>query len=170
MDGLDQSTSGGAFVWLKKARAECSLWLSSAEKDTFEGWHGGYLRLDDPVKHRRLIEFDKRSRRVVIEDTLEMDEDHEVELLFHCSERCKVEPQEEGLRIVREGVTIVLRPPQAAGCVVQVYSGCVAPVLGWVSRALDARAAAPSIVWQARLTGRSVLRTEILIPELEAPG
>lgn len=166
VDGLDQSQSGGAFLWLKKASAGCSLWLSSAEKDTFEGWHGGYLQLADPVKHRRLIELDKRSRCVAVEDTLEMEEEHEVELFFHCSERCSVEPHDGGFRIARDGVAIVLRPPQAAGCVVQVYRGCVAPVLGWVSRAFDVREAASSIVWQARLTGRSVLRTEILIPGL----
>ncbi|TAK84954.1 MAG: alginate lyase family protein [Betaproteobacteria bacterium] len=164
VDGLDQSVSGGAFLWLKKARAESSLWLSSAEKDTFEGWHDGYLRLEDPVKHRRLIELDKRARRLVIEDTLEMDEDHEVELLFHCSERCSVENQNGCLRIVREGRAIVLRLPQASGCVVQLYRGCVAPILGWVSRAFDAREAATTIVWQARLAGRTALRTEILIP------
>ena len=29
------------------SRAGCSLWLSSAEKDTFEGWHTGYLRLEE---------------------------------------------------------------------------------------------------------------------------
>ena len=164
VDGLDQSVSGGGFLWLKKARAECSLWLSSAEKDTFEGWHAGYLRLDDPVKHRRLIELDKRSRRVLVEDTLEMNEDHEVELSFHCSERCSVKQAPEGYVIGRDGLEILLRTPQAEGCVTQVYRGCVAPILGWVSRAYDSREPAPTIVWQARLTGRSVLRTEISIP------
>ncbi len=61
IDGEDQSVQGGSFMWLKKANAGCSLWLSSAEKDCFEGWHDGYRRLDDPVKHRRLIELDKRA-------------------------------------------------------------------------------------------------------------
>ncbi|MBV8031884.1 MAG: alginate lyase family protein, partial [Betaproteobacteria bacterium] len=94
IDGVDQSEPGGAFMWLRKARAGCSLWLSSAQKDSFEGWHDGYMRLPDPVKHRRLIELDKRERRIVVEDTLEMAEEHEVELLFHCSERCAVERAE----------------------------------------------------------------------------
>ncbi|MCD6041071.1 MAG: Heparinase family protein, partial [Burkholderiales bacterium] len=39
IDGLDQSEPGGRFLWLEKARAGCSLWLSSPEKDSFEGWH-----------------------------------------------------------------------------------------------------------------------------------
>jgi hypothetical protein len=36
---------------------------------------------------------------------------------------------------------------------------------GWVSRSFDRREAAATIVWQARLTGSSVLRTQIVIPQ-----
>jgi hypothetical protein len=64
-----------------------------------------------------------------------MAEDHAVELFFHCHENARVEPTQHGYR--------------------------VPPMCGWVSRAFDTRAPAPSIVWSARLTGRSVLRTEI---------
>ncbi len=163
IDGLDQSVQGGNFMWLKKARAGCSLWLSSAEKDSFEGWHDGYTRLEDPVTHRRLIELHKAARRVVIEDTLEMSEDHEVELFFHCDERCGLEPMDDGFLLVREGKSLRLILPQADQARTLAYRGSLAPLVGWVSRAFDSRLPAPTIVWQARLTGRTVLRTEILI-------
>ena len=55
VDGKDQSQSGGNFMWMKKARAGCSLWSSTAESDVFAGWHDGYTRLADPVTHRRRI-------------------------------------------------------------------------------------------------------------------
>ena len=164
IDGLDQSESGGSFLWLHKARSACSLWLSSHDKDSFEGWHDGYMRLEDPVKHRRLIELDKRLRRVVIEDRLEMGEEHDVELLFHCSERCAVEVN-DGACLVRHGdvaITMVLPAGQPGS--VQVYNGSVAPLFGWVSRAYDSRRPAPTVVWRARLSGSAVLRTEILVP------
>ena len=103
LDALDQSVPGGNFMWLSKARAGCSLWLSSPEKDSFEGWHDGYMRLDDPVKHRRLIELDKRARRVLVEDTLEMGEEHDVELFFHCHEDCAVDAIAGGYLIVARG-------------------------------------------------------------------
>jgi hypothetical protein len=164
IDGLDQSVQGGSFMWLKKANAGCSLWLSSAEKDSFEGWHDGYMRLDDPVKHRRLIELDKAARRVLIEDTLEMAEDHEVELFFHSSEHCSVEAVEGGFLLTEEDLAIRLVLPQADGARTQVYRGSLAPLSGWVSRAFDSRAPTSTIAWFARLTGRAVLRTEIHIP------
>ena len=159
IDGLDQSEPRCRFAWQKKARAGCSLWLSSPEKDSFEGWHDGYMRLDDPVKHRRLIELDKAARRVVVEDTLEMEEEHEVELFFHCSELCRVVAAAEGFVISQEGVAVQLKLP--AGGEAQVHEGNLSPMLGWRSRAFDTRVAAPVIVWRSRLAGPALLRTEL---------
>ena len=163
IDGLDQSVQAGNFVWLHKARAGCSLWLSSAHKDSFEGWHDGYMRLPDPVKHRRLIELDKRARRVLVEDTLEMEDEHDVELLFHCSERCAVDAVPGGYVLSRKSASVKILMPEAAKSASQVYCGSMAPIFGWVSRGFDARQPAAAIVWRARLTGRAVLRTEMLV-------
>ncbi|HWI97840.1 MAG TPA: alginate lyase family protein [Burkholderiales bacterium] len=163
IDGEDQSVQGGSFMWLAKANAGCSLWLSSADKDCFEGWHDGYRRLDDQVKHRRLIELDKRARRIVVEDTLEMAEDHEVELFFHCHEESEVRAAGEGFVVRRGNAVVRLSLPKAAASAVQIYRGSLAPMAGWVSRAFDCRRPAPTIAWRARLTGTSVLRTEILV-------
>jgi heparinase II/III-like protein len=41
IDGIDQSEPGGNFMWLRKARATCSRWMTSADEDFFEGWHDG---------------------------------------------------------------------------------------------------------------------------------
>jgi hypothetical protein len=164
IDHCDQSVSGGNFMWVRKAKAGCSLWLSSATKDSFEGWHDGYLRLPDPVRHRRLIELDKPARRVLVEDTLEMAQAHEVELFFHCHEDARVIDQADGGFLVSRGErTIRLVLPQHEGARVEVYRGSLAPLLGWVSRAFDSRTPSSTIAWHARLAGRTVLRSEILI-------
>ena len=162
IDGLDQSVQGGNFLWLAKANAGCSLWLSSAEKDCFEGWHDGYRRLGDPVTHRRRIELDKAARRVLIEDTLEMAEDHEVELFFHCHEESRLVQTRHGY-LIRRNAALRMTLPQAEGARVQVREGSLAPISGWVSRTFDSRAPAPTIAWSARLSGRTVLRTEIIV-------
>ena len=157
IDGLDQSEPGGNFMWLRKARAGCSLWLSSAQKDSFEGWHDGYMRLPDPVKHRRLIELDKASRRVLVEDTLEMEDAHDVELFFHFSERCDVRG-EGGAWVASHGnasLRIALPPEGDAS----LQAGSVSPISGWISRGFDKRVPAPTLAWRARITGHAVLRT-----------
>jgi hypothetical protein len=161
IDGRDQSEQGGNFLWLEKARAGCGLWLSSGEKDSFEGWHDGYLRLDDPVKHRRLLELDKGARRLLIEDSLEMGEEHEVELFFHCSEHCRVDAVAEGFLIERDG--FVLRLILPANGTSEICKGSLSPVSGWVSRGFDRRQPTSTIAWRAKLSAPALLRTTIQI-------
>jgi hypothetical protein len=163
IDGLDQSVPGGNFMWLRKARAGCSLWLSSTDQDSFEGWHDGYMRLEDPVKHRRLIQLHKKARCVILEDTLEMEDEHDVELFFHCAEHCRLEAVEGGYLVSQGERSLRIRLPEAERCTIGVQRGSLAPILGWVSRAFDQREPCSTIVWRARLTGPVRLRTEIAL-------
>jgi hypothetical protein len=164
VDGVDQSQPAGNFLWLRKARAFRSLWQANADREVFEGWHDGYASRPDPVIHRRRITLDRLARRVVIEDRFEMAGEHLVELFFHCDERCRVECTEPGYLIARDGKALALRIPQAAGADCKIYSGSEAPIAGWVSRRFDEKYPAPTIAWQARLAGTTVLRTEIDCP------
>ncbi len=163
VDGVDQSQSGGKFMWLRKAGAGCSLWRPSAERDIFEGWHDGYMRLANPVMHRRRITFDKLARRIVIEDTLQMATMHEIELFFHCSEQCHVNPVPGGYRISHAATTLLLKLPDVEGAASKdVHYGSIAPILGWASRRFDDKQPAPTIAWKARLARETVLRSEII--------
>ncbi len=161
VDGADQSEQGGNFMWTRHARAACSLWLSSTEKDSFEGWHDGYRRLEDPVTHRRLIQLDKEARHLVVEDALEMAAVHDIEIFFHCAEACVVQETREGYVLARDGISVRLRlPPNGA---TELLRASMAPMAGWVSRAFDQRVPTHTIVWRARLGAPALLRTAIQI-------
>jgi hypothetical protein len=161
VDGKDQSQSGGNFMWLRKARAGCSHWSSTPERDLLEGWQDGYMRLADPVLHRRRISLDKKARCVTIEDILEMDGEHEIELAYHCSEQCRAEAISGGYRLCREGRALRLTLPRARGATARVHHGSLAPIAGWVSRTFDDKQPAATVRWSARLRGECVLRTQI---------
>jgi hypothetical protein len=162
VDGRDQSQSGGNFMWLEKARAGCSLWSSTAESDVFEGWQDGYTRLADPVMHKRRIALDKAARRVVIEDTLKMTGEHDVELFFHCGEKCRIDPLPDGYALRQEARVLTIRLPHLKDGSSCVYHGSSAPISGWVSRRFDDKQPSPTIAWRARLKGEVVLRSEII--------
>ena len=119
------------------------------------------MRLARPVMHQRRIAMDKAARRVVIEDSLKMAGEHDIELFFHCSERCEVNPAPEGFTLRQGGRTLSLKLPLAEGASAQVYRGSTAPILGWISRGFDQKVPAPTIAWRARLDCNVVLRTEI---------
>jgi hypothetical protein len=162
VDGRDQSQSGGNFMWLRKARAGCSLWSSTAERDLFEGWQDGYTRLADPVMHQRRIALDKTARQVAIEDTLKMAGEHDIELFFHCGEYCRIDPLTDGYAVRQEARTLIIRLPHLKGSRSCVYHGSSTPISGWVSRRFDDKQPSPTIAWRARLKGEVVLRSEII--------
>src|SRR5437016_1025254 len=130
IDGVDQSLPGGDFMWVKQARARCDTWESSDAADVFEAWHDGYLRLSDPVLHRRRITLDKRARRVVIEDRLQMSGAHDVELFLHCDERCTVEAVPAGFAIRRGQWTLVVELPRHRDADARLHRGSLQPLCG----------------------------------------
>jgi hypothetical protein len=146
-------------MWLRKARAGCATWSTNAERDLFEGWQDGYASLADPVMHHRGIELDKRARRILIEDTLEMQGAHDVEIFFHCHEACTVREHGNNITLTRDGKVVTLGLPDGGD--VRVLRGSIAPIGGWVSRAFDRKQPAPTIAWRARLSGSVALRTVI---------
>ena len=162
VDGEDQSRRGGNFMWLQKANAACTRWASFEHADVFEGRHDGYLRLIDPVIHSRRIDLDKHARRISIEDRLQMSGEHEIELFFHCSERCTVRRSADGYMLRLGTKTLLLRLPQNEAGSAAMYCGSSAPICGWVSRRFDEKVPAPTIVWKSRLSGYTVLRSEIV--------
>jgi hypothetical protein len=161
VDGLDQSQPGGNFMWLRKAQASCSRWMTSIDEDFFEGWHDGYLGLADPVMHRRSIHLDKRARRIVIEDTLQMNGEHSVELFFHCHEAVALTPSHRGFQLTKGARTLNLRLPNLPSGEVSVLEASTDPIGGWISRRFDRKERAPTLVWSGKLAGRCLLRTEI---------
>jgi hypothetical protein len=159
VDGRDQSEQGGDFLWLRKARAGCSAAGISDAIETLEGWHDGYLRLADPVLHRRRLTLEKRARSLTIEDRLEMSGEHDVELSFHCAAECAVEPAASGFAIRRGPWTLTVHLPSQPQGTARLYRGSLHPLCGWISRHYDQCEPAPTIVWRARLAGASLLRT-----------
>jgi len=161
IDGADQSQPGGSFMWLRKARAACSLWRSTEDEDVFEGAHDGYRALPDPATHRRRVTLAKRARRIAVEDTIEARGEHAVEVFFHCHEACDVRPFEGGVELARGGRAIRLKWPTGAAGEAEVLRGSHAPIAGWISRRFDRKTPSATLVWRTRTAGHATLRTFI---------
>ena len=65
--------------------------------DLVEAEHRGYMRLPDPVAHRRVLLLNKKTRKFVIEDLLVGREQHRVEWFFHLVPGCAVVIDAAGL-------------------------------------------------------------------------
>jgi hypothetical protein len=162
VDGEDQSVPGGNFLWLKHARARCKHFETGAVRDVFEGVHDGYLRLDDPVLHRRRIEFDKQSMTIEVRDTVECSGEHFVEIHWHLAERCVARRSGHSVQVEGAGFRMRVDCPRELD-VPAVVVGQDDPPLGWISRRLDYKTPSPVIVSKGRVAGNTSLVTLLTI-------
>jgi hypothetical protein len=161
VDGENQSEIGGNFMWLRKAAARCERWESSAGVDHFAGTHDGYVRLADPVTHRREIRFDKSMRHFYVTDTLECRGAHRVECFWHFSEDCQVSVEANALSAVNNGARIrmILSDPRLR---FDLCRGQSEPPCGWISRSFDVKVPTVTARVALEINGTTAVMTEIL--------
>ncbi len=162
IDGLDQSVTGGNFMWLHKAGAACDHWQSTPQEDCLVAHHDGYLRLRDPVLHRRRIVFQKAQRQVLVEDTFECRQAHAVELSWHFSERCTVRLCDGGAMATCGNVRLHIGMPHT-DAMPDLAIGRTSPPLGWISYRFDEKCAAPTLVWRETIVGTHTCTTRLAI-------
>jgi len=160
MDGLDQSEIGGNFMWLQKANAVA---LSHDATHFFEGKHDGYMRLRDPVMHRRIIRFDSKRNAVIVEDILECFGEHEVALHWHFAEGCHAEKVGQALHIAKRDKGLHMSCHFGSGP--QLRSASMAPIAGWISRSFDSKSGIATAAWRGTIRGTSTIVTEITLLE-----
>jgi len=160
MDGLDQSEIGGNFMWLQKANAVA---LSHDATHFFEGKHDGYMRLRDPVMHRRIIRFDSKRNAVIVEDILECFGEHEVALHWHFAEGCHAETVGQALHVAKRDKGLHMSCHFGNGP--QLHSASMAPIAGWISRSFDSKSGIATAAWRGTIRGTSTIVTEITLLE-----
>lgn len=162
VDALDQSVSGGAFLWLRHAHARCERFETGETQDLFVGSHDGYRRLADAVTHRREIVLDKVHKRIEVRDEIECAASHEVEVFWHFAEDCQVELAGRAV-LVTKGPVRLRMLLSGADFDLECVRGCESPPLGWVSRCFDTKKPSPTIRWFGRVTGPSRWSTDIAV-------
>ncbi len=162
LDGADQSTMEGPFLWGQRARARCSSFEPSADGGRVSGEHDGYERLADPALHRRTLELRGLPRVLVVTDQILARAAHDARIFFHVGETAQVTPV--GARVfdlqVEGGVA---RLSFDAALQVEVLRGSLDPLGGWVSRGYHRRAPSTTLVASARTRGNAsfVCRLEL---------
>ncbi|MEN9866035.1 MAG: hypothetical protein RL748_1625 [Pseudomonadota bacterium] len=146
VDELDQSEAAGNFLWLRKARAHCEYWRSTAELDTWIASHDGYMHLPDPVLHRRKIEYNKQKREILIEDILQCQAAHLLEWHWHFAPQCTLEQVSRQKFLIRCGPVRIEMTLPAFDSEVQLVRAQETPPLGWDAPCFDMKIPATTMV------------------------
>lgn len=115
VDGQDQSIPGDRMSWKSMATARCHRWLSTRWFDLVDGEHDGYLRLPDPVMHRRIVVFFKPDTWW-IRDQLDGKGRHNLKFFLHLRPDCSIEEEEKE-------AGIILRSPEGVGLNTWILEG-----------------------------------------------
>jgi hypothetical protein len=138
VDGLDQSVSGGRFMWLKKAVTSIETMPHSPGDFDFCGSHDGYLRLPDPARHQRSVRFDAATSTLVVRDRVAASEQHRLEQFWHFAPGLVLSLTAGGLQARGRGFTLDLQV-SGADLVLELVHGCENPPLGWYSRTYESK-------------------------------
>jgi hypothetical protein len=153
IDGVDQSTMEGSFLWGRRARAHCLGWEPRADGGYVYGEHDGYLRLPDPVTHRRKLELGGARPVLTISDEILAQAPHDVAVFFHVAETAEVIPVgKESFDIRVEGGFARLTFDEALR--VDRLRGNGDPLGGWVSRGYHRRSPSTTLIGRVRSQGR----------------
>lgn len=162
VDGVDQSVSGGNFLWVKHAQAQLIALERTPLVDRWVGSHDGYLRLKQPVTHRREIQFEKQQSRLQVTDELLGSGSHEVELFWHFAEQCAVVANGRDVRVSCGDVLISMTLPEELRC--NVHRGVERPQpTGWISRSFDVKVPTTTLIAAGRIEGSARLITRFNI-------
>jgi hypothetical protein len=138
IDGLDQSVSGGRFMWLRKAVASIERMPQSPDDFDFRGSHDGYLRLADPVRHLRSVRFDAAAASLVVRDEIAAGKPHRLEQFWHFAPGLELQLDNSSLRVRGNSFDMQLQV-NGADLALELVRGCDNPPLGWYSRSYEAK-------------------------------
>jgi hypothetical protein len=160
IDRVDQSVSGGNFLWIKHAQARVIAIERTPSSERWVASHDGYTRLKHPVTHRREILFEKEHSRVQVTDELLGSGSHEVEIFWHFAEQCAVEMEGGAVRATHADVALAMSVPEGLRC--DIRRGVESPQpAGWISRSFDARQPTTTVVMSGRITGAARFVTRL---------
>ncbi|MEO8464144.1 MAG: alginate lyase family protein [Gammaproteobacteria bacterium] len=161
VDGLDQSVAGGSFLWTRHAHAVCENFEISSRADRLVASHDGYMRLSDPVSHRREIVLDKVQRTLEVKDDVRCRSAHLVEIFWHFSEGCDVRLDDGFALVASAGREIRVDWPQDA--TVDLVRGRESPPLGWVSHRMHEKHPSYTLVVTKKIDGDWSASTRISV-------
>ncbi|MGE2834255.1 alginate lyase family protein [Mycobacterium sp. SMC-4] len=105
VDGLDQSVAGGPFFW--KRHAQTIVHAIDLGRGIVDAEHDGYLRIADPVRHRRWVVAPPGEPTVVVVDLIDGRSEHDVAVSWPLHPDLESTAVPGGQRITREGVPVL---------------------------------------------------------------
>jgi hypothetical protein len=146
IDNMNQSLSGGAFMWLKKADVKTHKTLINEEFDYIRVSHNGYTKQGINVLHQREYFLLKDKFILVIDKLINHEgKNHNYSQNWHINDECNVELTDKMSIISKKEEFIYLKTYCDEEYNQKLIKGCLDPVCGWNSTTFDLKNPASTI-------------------------
>jgi hypothetical protein len=169
VDGAGQALPRGPFGWMSRPAARLVHWESTASRDVAVGEHRAYIRLPDPVIHRRQV-IRESSRRCIVVDDVNGQTEHRVDIRFQFAPMSVTLDPSQWVRAVRTPTAgLFIHAFATLPLKATVLEGELDPRQGWVSTAYGRHEPAPVLLYAvvARLPLRIIT---VLVPTDDPAG
>jgi hypothetical protein len=169
VDELDQAVLDGPFAWKNLPAVRADAWIVGETFTYFSGSHTGYLRLNDPVLHRRSV-FHLLKSFWMVRDVVEGNAAHVLETFWHFDPRLVIHQVDSSFvagnaadEQLTKGVAFV--PVKDSDWDCGITSGQVSPVYGVAEQAKGLRCRA-----EIRLPAEHAMVVRALSATSDVPG
>lgn len=162
VDGQDQSSMLGPFLWGERANARCLEWSPTANGGSVTGEHDGYTRLESPLVHRRTVSLDGETASLTVRDELKTQGSHDLAFHLHVAPGVLVEMTGSNtcrLLLPQGRVTLEVDPAFE----LQLLGPSEGPGPGWVSSGYHRKSPACTLVARARIDGDAVFEARLRV-------
>jgi hypothetical protein len=136
VDNLDQAIPAGPFAWEATPSVRRETWVNGETFDFFIGSHDGYLRLAEPVLHRRFV-FHVKGGLWFVRDLAEGRARHLLETFWHFAADVEVKESQGGILATAsaagedpQSVTMALLVERHSLWKTEITEGSVSPAYG----------------------------------------
>jgi Heparinase II/III-like protein/Heparinase II/III N-terminus len=164
VDEVDQAAPDGPFAWKELPSIRAESWITGETFTLFRGSHTGYLRLSDPVLHRRFVVHLYKTFWMV-RDVAEGNAAHILETFWHLGPNLTVRAAGGRFIASQPNQSLAFVPVSAPEWNCQITSGRVSPVYGIAEPAGVLRCRA-----EIRLPADHAMVIRALATEHEDPG
>jgi len=164
VDGVSQAEYRGRLKWSNGPRATLEHWLKGKSFDYVKGSHTGYLRLPNPVVHRRSIAFLKPDYWF-LRDEFSGEGTHQIDRYFHFAPvdvDCDFGQSSVYTRGSKEGGLAIIGI-EKEDVTVEIFQNGEAPEAGWLAPGYDKKVLAPVARYRTKAVLPFSLHT-LLIP------
>ena len=167
VDGMDQSVSGGRFMWTRKAKARVERAPDSPSEFGFAGSHDGYMRLADPVRHLRRIQFNAGTKILLVRDEINGNAIHEIEQFWHFAPGLAVEMRDRNVVVTGKRFRLSAQF-SGSDLSLALSRGSEYPLRGWCSRGYESKEPCTTLAVSLRSSAAAIaVRFDIELMDAE---